>query len=114
MKSISGFSGRGFKFDETEEAMAKERKQIQKAALGLQDSDEEEPAQNVSTEIKIIVGSLCFSKSVFICPVTYPASLSCFLFFFKHLVNTIYSVLIDWETNRIFLKKFGTGYRGGL
>ena len=48
VKSISGFSGRGFKFDETEEAMAKERKQIQKAALGLNDSDEDEPAQNVS------------------------------------------------------------------
>ena len=52
VKSNSGFSGRGFKFDETEEAMAKERKQIQKAALGLADSDEDEPAQNVSALIK--------------------------------------------------------------
>ena len=83
VKSISGFSGRGFKFDETEEAMAKERKQIQKAALGLQDSDEDEPAQNVSNDIKIIVGSLCFSKPVsfallrtlLVCPVSY-----CFFF----------------------------------
>ena len=47
MKAGSGFSGRGFKFDETEEAMARERRQIQKAALGLNDSDDDEPAQNV-------------------------------------------------------------------
>lgn len=47
VKQNSGFSGRGFKFDETEATLALERKQIQKAALGLQDSDEDEPAQDV-------------------------------------------------------------------
>lgn len=29
-----GFSGKGFKFDETEAAMANEKKKIQKAVLG--------------------------------------------------------------------------------
>ena len=58
MKSNSGFSGRGFKFDETEEAMAKERKQIQKAALGLNDSDDDEPNQNVSGLRKLFIGRL--------------------------------------------------------
>uniref|UniRef100_H2YF70 RNA helicase n=1 Tax=Ciona savignyi TaxID=51511 RepID=H2YF70_CIOSA len=46
VKTNSGFSGRGFKFDETEDVIAKERKQIQKAALGLQDSDDEQQAQD--------------------------------------------------------------------
>lgn len=47
IKSSSGFSGKGFKFDETEHALANERKKLQKAALGLQDSDDEEGALDV-------------------------------------------------------------------
>ena len=42
------FSGKGFKFDETEQALANERKKLQKAALGLQDSDDEDAAVDVS------------------------------------------------------------------
>lgn len=49
IKKSSGFSGKGFKFDETEQALANERKKLQKAALGLQDSDDEDTAVDVST-----------------------------------------------------------------
>lgn len=53
IKKSSGFSGKGFKFDETEQALANERKKLQKAALGLQDSDDEDTAVDVSLENKI-------------------------------------------------------------
>lgn len=49
MKSSSGFLGKGFKFDETEAQLANERKKLQKAALGLQDSDDEDTGVDVST-----------------------------------------------------------------
>lgn len=52
IKSSSGFSGKGFKFDETEHALANERKKLQKAALGLQDSDDEDGALDVSKVLK--------------------------------------------------------------
>lgn len=48
MTSFSGFKGKGFRFDETEAQLADERKKLQKAALGLHDSDEEETALDVS------------------------------------------------------------------
>lgn len=51
IKSSSGFSGKGFKFDETEHALANERKKLQKAALGLQDSDDEDGALDVSLNV---------------------------------------------------------------
>lgn len=41
-----GFSGKGFKFDEQEAAAVKENKKLQKAALGLQDSDDDEDLEN--------------------------------------------------------------------
>uniref|UniRef100_A0A8C4EX38 Probable ATP-dependent RNA helicase DDX46 n=1 Tax=Dicentrarchus labrax TaxID=13489 RepID=A0A8C4EX38_DICLA len=50
IKSSSGFSGKGFKFDETEHALANERKKLQKAALGLQDSDDEDGALDEQIE----------------------------------------------------------------
>lgn len=37
-----GFSGRGFKFNEEEAQFANDKKKLQKAAFGLQDSDDEE------------------------------------------------------------------------
>ncbi|CAL1528686.1 unnamed protein product [Lymnaea stagnalis] len=42
VKSSSGFHGKGFKFDETEAQLADERKKLQKQALGLHDSDDED------------------------------------------------------------------------
>lgn len=44
--SGGGFSGKGFKFDEQEAAAVKENKKMQKAALGLQDSDDDEDIEN--------------------------------------------------------------------
>lgn len=55
IKSSSGFSGKGFKFDETEHALANERKKLQKAALGLQDSDDEDGALDVSEHFNFTV-----------------------------------------------------------
>uniref|UniRef100_A0A8C4NGM0 ATP-dependent RNA helicase PRP5/DDX46/KHDC4 KH domain-containing protein n=1 Tax=Eptatretus burgeri TaxID=7764 RepID=A0A8C4NGM0_EPTBU len=51
IKKGGGFSGKGFKFDDTEHALANERKKLQKAALGLQDSDEEESG-NIDEQIE--------------------------------------------------------------
>lgn len=48
VKTNSGFTGKGFKFDETEAHLANERKKLQKAALGLQDSDDEDVTADVS------------------------------------------------------------------
>lgn len=57
IKSSSGFSGKGFKFDETEHALANERKKLQKAALGLQDSDDEDGALDVRN---VIIGCMIY------------------------------------------------------
>lgn len=65
IKKSSGFSGKGFKFDETEQALANERKKLQKAALGLQDSDDEDAAVDVSIAASVCVpwGSLWALRS---------------------------------------------------
>ncbi|XP_018428817.1 PREDICTED: probable ATP-dependent RNA helicase DDX46 isoform X1 [Nanorana parkeri] len=57
IKKSSGFSGKGFKFDETEQALANERKKLQKAALGLQDSDDEDAALDIDEQIETMFNS---------------------------------------------------------
>ncbi|CAJ0967019.1 unnamed protein product [Ranitomeya imitator] len=57
IKKTSGFSGKGFKFDETEQALANERRKLQKAALGLQDSDEEDTALDIDEQIESMFNS---------------------------------------------------------
>lgn len=57
IKKTSGFSGKGFKFDETEQALANERKKLQKAALGLQDSDDEDTALDIDEQIESMFNS---------------------------------------------------------
>ncbi|XP_061747428.1 probable ATP-dependent RNA helicase DDX46 isoform X1 [Nerophis ophidion] len=57
IKSSSGFSGKGFKFDEMEHALANERKKLQKAALGLQDSDDEDRALDIEEQIESMFNS---------------------------------------------------------
>ncbi|MEE6479340.1 hypothetical protein FKM82_012222, partial [Ascaphus truei] len=57
IKKTSGFSGKGFKFDETEHALANERKKLQKAALGLQDSDDEDAALDIDEQIESMFNS---------------------------------------------------------
>ncbi len=49
MKRNQGFTGKGFKFDETEAMLAEDRKKIQLRALGLQDSDDEDGGVDVSS-----------------------------------------------------------------
>lgn len=50
-----GFSGKGFKFDEQEANAAKESKKLQKAALGLADSDDEEDIeQDIDQQIETL------------------------------------------------------------
>ena len=51
--SGGGFSGRGFKFDEQEANAVNEKKKLQKAALGLVDSDEDDDLeQNIDETIE--------------------------------------------------------------
>ncbi|KAM5173123.1 putative ATP-dependent RNA helicase DDX46 [Mantella aurantiaca] len=57
IKKSSGFSGKGFKFDETEQALDKERKKLQKTALGLQDSDDEDTALDIDEQIETMFNS---------------------------------------------------------
>ncbi|KAK3579535.1 hypothetical protein CHS0354_028367 [Potamilus streckersoni] len=57
IKKSSGFSGKGFKFDETEAHLADERKKLQKAALGLQDSDDEDASQDIEQQIEDMFAS---------------------------------------------------------
>ncbi|GLH09143.1 Putative ATP-dependent RNA helicase DDX46 [Gryllus bimaculatus] len=47
-----GFSGKGFKFDEAEAQIANEKKKFQKAALGLQDSDDEDLEHDIDQQIE--------------------------------------------------------------
>ncbi|XP_034951508.1 probable ATP-dependent RNA helicase DDX46 [Chelonus insularis] len=47
-----GFSGKGFKFDESEAALVNEKKKFQKAALGLQDSDDEDIENDIDQQIE--------------------------------------------------------------
>lgn len=47
-----GFSGKGFKFDESEAAAVNERKKFQKAALGLADSDDEDLEHDIDQQIE--------------------------------------------------------------
>nr|CAH8869702.1 unnamed protein product [Trichobilharzia regenti] len=49
----SGFRGKGFMFDEVEAQLNSEKRRLQKAALGLQDSDDEDGDGNVDWDSKI-------------------------------------------------------------
>lgn len=61
MHTGGGFSGKGFKFDDQEAALAKESKKLQKAALGLQDSDDEE---DLETDIDQQIESMFAAKRI--------------------------------------------------
>ncbi|XP_014284233.1 probable ATP-dependent RNA helicase DDX46 [Halyomorpha halys] len=50
--SGGGFSGKGFKFDENEAMIVNEKKKFQKAALGLQDSDDEDLENDIDQQIE--------------------------------------------------------------
>ncbi|CAD5119735.1 DgyrCDS8331 [Dimorphilus gyrociliatus] len=52
VKSKSGFGGKGFKFDESEAQAVEEKKKLQKKALGLQDSDDEDVSEDIEQQIE--------------------------------------------------------------
>ena len=56
MRRYNGYLGKGFKFDETEAHLANESKKLQRKALGLQDSDEEDGPVDVSKPDKSWMG----------------------------------------------------------
>lgn len=57
IKTSSGFKGKGFKFDETEAQLADDRKKLQKAALGLHDSDDEDAGMDIEQKIEDMFAS---------------------------------------------------------
>lgn len=57
VKARSGFGGKGFKFDEMEAQLTSDRKKLQKAALGLQDSDDEDPSMDIEQQIEDMFAS---------------------------------------------------------
>ncbi|KAI0229607.1 putative ATP-dependent RNA helicase DDX46 [Lamellibrachia satsuma] len=58
VKSQSGFKGKGFKFDETEAHLVSERKKLQRAAMGFQDSDDEESGMDIDQQIEDMFASV--------------------------------------------------------
>lgn len=72
-----GFSGKGFKFDEQEAAAVKENKKLQKAALGLQDSDEDDDLENdIDQQIENIFAAKRHVKEIEAPLVTPPISVT--------------------------------------
>ncbi|XP_065216566.1 probable ATP-dependent RNA helicase DDX46 [Planococcus citri] len=59
-----GFSGKGFKFDETEAALANEKKKVQKVALGLQDSDDEDIEGDIDQQIESMLAPKRIVKEI--------------------------------------------------
>ncbi|XP_013180110.1 PREDICTED: probable ATP-dependent RNA helicase DDX46 [Papilio xuthus] len=59
-----GFSGKGFKFDESEAQAATEKKKYQKAALGLQDSDDEDVEGDLDQHIETMLAAKKIVKEI--------------------------------------------------
>ncbi|KAF6213297.1 hypothetical protein GE061_011015 [Apolygus lucorum] len=59
-----GFSGKGFKFDETEAQIVNEKKKFQKAALGLQDSDDEDLENDIDQQIESMLAPKRIVKEI--------------------------------------------------
>ncbi|XP_028966897.1 probable ATP-dependent RNA helicase DDX46 [Galendromus occidentalis] len=55
IKGSSGFSGKGFKFDETEANFSSEKKKYQKAILGINDSDEDDAEDAIEQDIETML-----------------------------------------------------------
>lgn len=62
MYGSSGFRGKGFLFDETEAQLTTERRRFQKAAMGLQDSDDEDDTGNTEDWDSKIEGMFATQK----------------------------------------------------
>lgn len=73
MHTGGGFSGKGFKFDDQEAALAKESKKLQKAALGLQDSDDEDDLEtDIDQQIESMFAAKRNIKEATVAPVVPP------------------------------------------
>uniref|UniRef100_A0A8D8S989 Probable ATP-dependent RNA helicase DDX46 n=1 Tax=Cacopsylla melanoneura TaxID=428564 RepID=A0A8D8S989_9HEMI len=59
-----GFGGKGFKFDESEASLSTEKKKFQKAALGLEDSDEEDVEGDIDAQIENMLASKRIVKEI--------------------------------------------------
>merc|ERR1712218_134445 len=57
VKTGGGFGGTGFKFDEIEAQYTSEKKKYQKAALGLQDSDDEDVEEEIDAQIEQLLSA---------------------------------------------------------
>ncbi|KAG1660989.1 putative ATP-dependent RNA helicase DDX46 [Nymphon striatum] len=64
VKGGSGFSGKGFKFDEAEAQAVNEKKKFQKAVLGLQDSDDEDAEADIDQQIETMLAPKKIVKEV--------------------------------------------------
>lgn len=72
-----GFSGKGFKFDDQEAAYAKESKKLQKAALGLQDSDDEDDLEtDIDQQIESMFAAKRNIKETTVAPVIPPVTVA--------------------------------------
>ncbi|CAL8141419.1 unnamed protein product [Orchesella dallaii] len=69
VKSGGGFSGKGFKFDDTEAQLAKENKKFQKHALGLQDSDDEDIEGDLEQQIETMMAPKRIVKEIVAAPI---------------------------------------------
>ncbi|XP_057365653.1 probable ATP-dependent RNA helicase DDX46 [Daphnia carinata] len=59
-----GFSGKGFKFAESEAMIVSEKKKFQIAALGLQDSDEEDIENDLDEQIETLMAAKLLVREV--------------------------------------------------
>ncbi|KAF2359190.1 DEAD/DEAH box helicase domain [Trinorchestia longiramus] len=76
VKTGGGFHGRGFKFDDEEANFATEKKKFQKAALGLQDSDDEDIEGDIEQHIIKLLNTKRTVKEVKPAPLISPSLLT--------------------------------------
>ena len=72
VKSGGGFGGTGFKFDEAEAQYTTEKKKYQKAALGLQDSDDEDVEEEIDAQIEQLLNATRTVKNIEAGSVVFP------------------------------------------
>jgi len=64
VKTGGGFGGTGFKFDATEDTYTSEKKKFQKAALGLQDSDDDDVEEEIDAKIEQMLSAKRTVKNI--------------------------------------------------
>merc|ERR1719383_304148 len=64
VRTGGGFGGTGFKFDEAEAQYTTEKKKYQKAALGLQDSDDEDVEEEIDAQIEQLLSAKRTVKNI--------------------------------------------------